>query len=55
LCGRGYPVDLKVVVHDQENIDIFWCWLRGDETAPDEIAAQFSARRGEFQQRPKAA
>jgi hypothetical protein len=52
LRRGGNPIDFKVFVHDQENVEIFRGRFRGDKTAPNEDPPQFSGCGGEFQERP---
>jgi hypothetical protein len=42
--GRyGNPLDLKILVHDQEGDDVSWYWLEGYEASPDEDSTQFAS------------
>ena len=55
LRRSANPIDFKVFVHDQKNVEIFRGRFRRDKTAPNEDPAQLSIGAGEFQERPKAA
>ncbi len=52
---RGNPIDLKVLVHDQEEIKISRGGFRSDKATPDEDPMQLSGRAREIQERPKPA
>jgi hypothetical protein len=55
LGGAGSsPVNLKVLVHDQEDIEISGRRLRGDKTTPDEDAAELACLSDKAHQGPKA-